>query len=508
MCNIWRNKRGKELSPGEFTLLLQSPFFQKLQHVGITGGEPTLRGDLVQFYQSILTTLPDLAGSSFITNGFKTVEAIAAYSEVHQAYVAAGKQFSGMVSIDGVGEAHDRVRGRAGSFAKATTTLLGLRDAGVRIHAACTIVRSNIWDIDELLDWGRSNNIYIRFRVGEFIRRLYNLEAKDEIRAFDEAETKHLVSFFHKLLISYEQEERVQLTYQSILSVLTGGERLVTCPYQTSRALNVDSEGRFAVCAPCGQPTPLGASPARSTRRLWERLRIRTRACPQCIHDYHGDLTSRESDRRIEAGLAAGRLTATPRPRHPVTASHRPPRHVLILGWYGTETAGDIAILGGVLEQYRAKGASRFTVLSLYPAYSRTTLPPLGKELGVQLKICSYDDPAVLQNLSQFNTISMGGGPLMDIDPTELARNIFRAARAQGIPCNIDSCGIGPLHQARFQAVVTELLELATEVRLRDEASLRTARQMIAGLEASVAPDPSITYIRRHFTHWQPGSIC
>jgi MoaA/NifB/PqqE/SkfB family radical SAM enzyme len=505
MCNIWQNKRGKELNPDEFATLLRQPFFQAVKHVGITGGEPTLRGDLPEFYGAILTTLPSLAGASFITNGFKTSEAIAAYGEVNRAYAAAGKQFSGMVSVDGVGEAHDRVRGRVGAFSKATSTLFGLREAGVEVHAACTIVRANIWDLDELLEWGKRNNIYIRFRVGEFIRRLYNLELGDQIRSFDEAETKHLVSFFYKLLLSYEREERIRLTYKSILSVLTGGERLVTCPYQTSRALNVDSAGSFATCAPCGKPTPLGENPARSTVRLLERLRIRRHACPRCVHDYHGELTRRESDRRIQSGLAAGRLTATARPNAPLAISTRTPIHVLIIGWYGTETAGDIAILGGLIEQYCAKGTSRFTVLSLYPAYSRTTLPPLAAELGVQLEVCAYDDPAILNNLSRFDTVSMGGGPLMDIDPTELMRNIFRAARTQGIPCHIDGCGIGPLRQPRFQAVVSEMLELATEVRLRDEASCAAARQLARGLKPEVSPDPSTIYLRRQGIRWQRG---
>ena len=504
MCNIWQNKRGPELSPDEFATLLRDPFFQSVRHVGITGGEPTLRGDLPRFYTALLTALPNLAGASFITNGFKSAEAISAYREVHQTYTAAGKFFSGMVSLDGVGEVHDRVRGRPDSFAKATATLFGLRTADVAVQAACTIVKSNVWHINELLQWGKKHQVYIRFRIGEFIRRLYNLNSHQEIRAFDSAETKHLVSFFHRLILDYELDETIRLTYESILTILTGGERIVTCPYQTTRALNVDSEGRFATCAPRGTPTPLGPNPAQSTQQIEERLQIRLTDCPHCIHDYHGAPTPREALRRAEAGLTRRQLASVPPlALIPPPVRQRSIQNILIIGWYGTETNGDVAILGGLLEYYRGRGATTFTVCSLFPLYSKVTLPPLAQEMGVTLTVCGYDD-ATLNHLDRFDAVSMGGGPLMDIEQTELMRNIFRSARAQGIPCHLDGCGIGPLHQPRFQVVVAEILKLATEIRLRDQASAEAAQLLTTGLNPTVIADPSVAYLRQLGIRWQP----
>lgn len=504
MCNIWKNKKGPELSPAEFATLLRDQYFQDVKHVGITGGEPTLRSDLPEFYRALLDTLPSLNGASFISNGFKSTEAITAYSSVNQAYLARGKSFSGMISVDGVGAVHDLVRGRTGSFAHATTTLLGLQAARVPVHIACTVVKANVWHLDDLLAWGHQHEIYVRFRVGEFIRRLYNLDATVQIRAFDVAETKHLVSFFYQLLLDYEREPRIRLTYQSILSILTGGKRLTTCPFQTARALNLDSSGRFATCAPCGKPSPLMPNPERHSQRRWERLRTRLWACPNCIHDYHGEPTERESAHRLAAGLASGRLTATPSPV-PKPVPFRRLRHLLIVGWYGTETAGDIAILGGLIEQYRARGVAKFTILSLYPDYSRTTLPPLAKELGVALDVRAYDDPNVLSRLNRYDSVVMGGGPLMDIEPTELIRNLFRVARANNVACHVHGCGIGPLYLPRFQAVVGEILTLATEVRVRDTESANAARLMAPEAKIAVIDDPSKTYLRLQQQHWQGG---
>ena len=504
MCNIWQNKRGQEMSPEEFTALLRQPFFQRLKHVGITGGEPTLRGDLHRFYEALPALLPEFAGASYITNGFKSTEAIATYAQVNRDYAAAGKTFAGMVSLDGIAAVHDAVRGRAGSFAKSAATLFGLRDAGVSVFAACTIVKSNVWGLDDLLQWGKANGVYVRFRVGEFIRRLYNLGDTDEIRAFDAAETRHLVSFYHKLLLEYEPGEAVKQTYASILSILTGGERLIGCPYQTTQALNLDTLGRFAVCAPQGRPTALGTNPARRTARIFERLVIRARHCPDCIHDYHGDWTTKESSRRAAAQAAETALAATPPPvLRPLKPA--PLEHLLILGWYGSETAGDIAILGGLLLQHSAKGVKSFTVLSLFPYYSRITLRPLAAELGIQLAIEAYDSPHIIDHLENFDAVIMGGGPLMDLEQTSLIRNLFRQARALGLPCTLDGCGVGPLNHKRFHPVVAEILTLCGTRRLRDTASVDFARRLAGDLPCEVVPDPSIDYIKSKGITWQPG---
>ena len=49
MCFIWKRKRDSELSPEEFGKILKDPLFARVHHIGVTGGEPTLRQDLPRF---------------------------------------------------------------------------------------------------------------------------------------------------------------------------------------------------------------------------------------------------------------------------------------------------------------------------------------------------------------------------------------------------------------------------------------------------------------------------
>lgn len=185
MCFIWKNRKRDELEPAQFGALLANEFFSEVEHLGITGGEPTLRPDLAEYYLAALERLPNLRGGHFITNGFSTARALETFPRVRDAYAARGVGFAGMVSIDGVGQVHDRVRGRIGSFRRSERTLLALRDAGLQTIACCTIVRANVYGLHDLLDWGRNHGVYVRFRVAEFIQRLYNDAATDQIRAFD-----------------------------------------------------------------------------------------------------------------------------------------------------------------------------------------------------------------------------------------------------------------------------------------------------------------------------------
>jgi sulfatase maturation enzyme AslB (radical SAM superfamily) len=277
------------MTPDEFAQLLADPYFADLEHVGITGGEPTLKRNLVDYYLVLPPALPKLTGASFITHGLDTDRALAAYAAVAAEYTARGLAFHGMVSIDGVGAVHDRVRGRPHAFDQATRTLFGLKQLGVDTVACCTIVRSNVWGLWDLLEWG-FDKTYIRFRVGEFINRLGNADRRDEIRAFDDAERAELISFFETLIRSYEPNESVRKTYASIVSLLAGGQRLTGCPYRDGAAINLDCRGQFALCAPKGAPHAIGASATLSVMSAeTERRTIIAGHCSSCIHDYHHD---------------------------------------------------------------------------------------------------------------------------------------------------------------------------------------------------------------------------
>src|ERR1051326_683893 len=84
MCNIWTKKLEYEIDTDTFRRLLGDPYFSEVKHVGITGGEPTMRSDLAEFYEVLIPALPKLEAASFITNGFLPERVVEVYTKVHR----------------------------------------------------------------------------------------------------------------------------------------------------------------------------------------------------------------------------------------------------------------------------------------------------------------------------------------------------------------------------------------------------------------------------------------
>lgn len=107
-----------------------------------SGGEPTLRKDLVELMQYAKD-----AGMRVVisTNGtLISREKAESYAEVGLSYVG--------VSLDGGPETHDKFRGIPGSFDKAIAGIRNSRAAGIKVGLRMTINRRNAQDIDAVFD--------------------------------------------------------------------------------------------------------------------------------------------------------------------------------------------------------------------------------------------------------------------------------------------------------------------------------------------------------------------
>lgn len=504
MCNIWKDGTPAKMTLDELKVFLTHPFYAEVTHVGVTGGEPTLRKDLLDIYRLLPECLPKLKGASFITHGMQTDRAVEMFSQAHAEYSQRKLTFEGMVSLDGVGAVHDKVRGRANAFESASRTLLTLKSRGVPVMAACTIVRSNVYELHDLLDWGKANGIYVRFRVAEFIKRLYNDSSAPEIRSFTQRELRHLVSFFHVLLTDYEKNETIKKTYRSIVSLLTGGKRLIGCPYKRGMAVNAGSQGGLASCAPKGSTFDMPADPFEVHAALEEsRAEVAKNHCATCIHDYHDEwnTVALEEVRQAGArgrelyGVADEQLTTPEASAEPLNLAGM--KQILLAGWYGTETAGDIAILHGIISEYLAQNSQlRFQVLSLYPYYTRTTVAEWSKELQARIDVIDYVSEAAWQATVSCDAVVMAGGPLMDIGETRQILCLFKRFADLRKPRVIEGCGVGPLHNPDFRWNVCRIARLATRISVRDHASRDYLRLLAIEKDIEVRNDPAVTFLR------------
>ncbi|MCH4183891.1 MAG: 12,18-didecarboxysiroheme deacetylase [Eggerthellaceae bacterium] len=115
----------------------------------LSGGEPTLRPDMIELAQYAKD-----AGMRVVisTNGTQiTPEFAQRCADVGLSYVG--------VSLDGSRETHDRFRGIEGSFDRAVEGLKNAQDAGIKVGVRMTINKRNWRDIDDIFDLMEERNI-------------------------------------------------------------------------------------------------------------------------------------------------------------------------------------------------------------------------------------------------------------------------------------------------------------------------------------------------------------
>lgn len=522
MCNIWQRKREREITPEELRRILSDSLFSEIRYVGMNGGEPTLRRDLSEIAQVLAESLPKLKGIGIITNALQPQMVIERILPLVQVAEAAGLSFDVSISLDGIGDDHDRNRGVKGNFDSAVQVIKTLRQNGIPLSISCTLTPLNCYGADDVLLWCDQNDIHQwQFRLGVEIKRIYN-EGYTQRHPFTNEQRFHLIMFFDKLVNHPSVDEAHQQFYHSLSGQLAFGlPRRAGCDWR-SRGVTLDTRGSISYCSV--QSAILGSALERSAWLIYkkgiaQRRRILRECCDNCQHDLIGSPPPKELARhavqlvvvpsqrqwqklRNRLGLTADSFQAL-RPILP--AEHDSPsqwQHVLITGWYGTETAGDKAILGELLHFLKTGAPGcRITLTTLDRKVSQQTKLELAELASVSLvDMDKSSDPALIESV---DAVIIGGGPLEEIPQTEYLWRMFTEANRQRKARVMFGCGVGPLHTDRLRQMVGAICQMTTAGFLRDRESHEYAIGLGATAPLGCACDPALAYIQR----WAANSL-
>lgn len=123
MCNIWKREGEKTgLSGRDFEQLPET-----LLSVNISGGEPFLHPDILAMIKNIQKRCPK-ASIIISSNGFATELILGQVEKILKFFPTLGVA----ISLDGVGKAHNEVRGIPDGYAKVIKTIHGLKKMGVK----------------------------------------------------------------------------------------------------------------------------------------------------------------------------------------------------------------------------------------------------------------------------------------------------------------------------------------------------------------------------------------
>lgn len=146
MCNIWKNPtdKEKEIQPEELKMLPEG-----FEFINLTGGEPFLRDDLEDIIRVLSPKTKRIVISTSGWHYERILDIVPRFGNVGV-----------RVSIEGLSQKNDELRGREGGFDRGMKTLLGLKQAGVKdIGFGITVSNHNSEDMLWLYELGKAMNL-------------------------------------------------------------------------------------------------------------------------------------------------------------------------------------------------------------------------------------------------------------------------------------------------------------------------------------------------------------
>lgn len=294
-CNIWRNKPTKDvLTPQEIKKTLNDDLFRRVECINLTGGEPVLRHDLEEVILAIHETLPK-ASVWLSTNGLlpqRVVNAVQVALE-HDINFGVG------VSLDGIGEKHDSIRGVKGNFEKVDYLLHELialnKKHGGKIHLAVGFVLSDLTlpSLAEVQAYAQRLNV-------NFIPQMY-----DEAPFYDHdnVDYKNAIPYNVRALASDDLIKAVQSLRLSLhrdvwLRAIMGKSIKFPCFALYTFCL-LRCNGDIAPCLRLGD-TRVGNVKEQSPSSIWhssaaKKARRLVKGCDGCLNDWGIDWSFQSS---------------------------------------------------------------------------------------------------------------------------------------------------------------------------------------------------------------------
>jgi MoaA/NifB/PqqE/SkfB family radical SAM enzyme len=296
MCNIWQMDHSNEASFDEFISFLSDEIFEKVEVVGINGGEPSLLPNLYLYAKAILK-LPKIKSLNVISHGFNKKPFFKAIEEIYKMCIKKNVNFHISISLDGVGEIHNTVRGMPNVYGKTISTINEIKKNQQNycdsFDIGCTIVKQNIHHLIELDTFARSHNYNIKYRLGIANKRINSDKTISQYSVINSTLRQNAKEFFH-FKISDSESLSDKFKYFSIFYWLNNNnnKRLLGCMWK-DEGITIDSRGDLYYCAVASDSignlrNEKGEELFFDDDNIEYRKRIIRNICDSCIHDYMG----------------------------------------------------------------------------------------------------------------------------------------------------------------------------------------------------------------------------
>jgi len=253
MCNIWdRNYSERELNAFEFDTILSDPLFRKIECVLISGGEPTLRQDLFQITDVLWRRMPRLEKLILYTNGLNLKSISEQLPQLIKFCNVRNINVTVRVSLDGIDDLHDEIRGVPHAFDRAMKSidfLKGIQSKlSFRFGIASTISGKNVYALRDIVSFCRERDIDGIFIMSWISQNYYgNASQKNELQ-IDSTAKQFLINFLGDRIRESGVFKSDAYYYDKVIQMLRGEtKRTMPCPF-LHQGIVLDAFGNISFC--------------------------------------------------------------------------------------------------------------------------------------------------------------------------------------------------------------------------------------------------------------------
>jgi radical SAM family uncharacterized protein len=246
MCPFWRREDENLLSVDDEVRMMDALVRAGVSFLGFEGGEPLLRRDLPE----ILAESHQRFHTSLVTNGWllrNRIDDLAPHLDLL------------FVSLDGIGDLHDRLRGIPGSFSKAVEGIRAVRGR-VPVAISSTLTQENLDDAEKVVALARRLGVGVTFQVA------YNYSTAQGLSPGGQK----LRETLERLLYLKEHGAPILESREYFTSVINSWYRGAPWRCKPWMTMNVDPQGRIVL--PCYTLREYGGGPyvwATDILELW-----------------------------------------------------------------------------------------------------------------------------------------------------------------------------------------------------------------------------------------------
>jgi MoaA/NifB/PqqE/SkfB family radical SAM enzyme len=170
MCNIWKIPADvSNLPVPQWIELLSSELFADIRELDITGGEPFIRDDLIDFFSGVCELKSKshsaLRSIAVTTNGFLTDRVLSTVEKILPLLQKKELDLVVVCALDAVGELHNRIRNYPDAWSKVSQSLEELarlrdRHPNLIVGLKTTILPQNIDELDKISEFADARGLF------------------------------------------------------------------------------------------------------------------------------------------------------------------------------------------------------------------------------------------------------------------------------------------------------------------------------------------------------------